>query len=362
MAPATKSESSRAWRDRASRPRAISDSDATTRAAMSHQTTASARSQAASARWANAALEGSGDMDHRAKHPHRASSSRPSTSSRMGADRAWISARAATVRPSIRGGPAVACITILVVSPACRRPARAPRPAIMLRAPTAAQARNRPGIDEAQELAKGVNRIQDSPAVTALTIWTSGANSSLSASYFGHALPEVSLGCFADHQSSQSSKSIIAPDILAAPSRWAAVVYRAGTGRRRVSPAAPGVDHDPSGPRAAGRNAARPGLGRRRAQPVRLPGRTVGPKRTGRRRRGDHPLQRTRDHAGDRRANDPGDPAVRLVVSGLQHRRTLSARLRLFRPHRAGDLVDPHPDRHLPGGPHLGGLAQARSR
>ncbi len=60
-----------------------------------------------------------------------------------------------------------------------------------------------------------------------------------------------------------------------------------------------------------------------------------------RRRRHQNPVQRRRDHAGDRRADHPRRTGICLVVSGLQFPGAISARLRLFGPHRDHRLVDP---------------------
>ena len=82
-----------------------------------------------------------------------------------------------------------------------------------------------------------------------------------------------------------------------------------------------------------------------------------------RRRQGQHddPDRLARHHAGDRRADDRRDPRFRMVVPGVQHESALSARLGLFRPDRAGRLVDPAADDHAPGRRGLDRLARARS-
>jgi hypothetical protein len=76
---------------------------------------------------------------------------------------------------------------LVVVASACRRSPTAANRAIMLSAQRTAQARKRPAFGEAQEVAKRVNRIQDSPAPRALTLPKIGANSRASARSFARA-------------------------------------------------------------------------------------------------------------------------------------------------------------------------------
>src|ERR1700733_11498039 len=95
------------------------------------------------------------------------------------------------------------------------------------------------------------------------------------------------------------------------------------------------------------------GGGRGGCGPGRLPLRTDGSPGTDWGGREDHPFERTRHHAGDRRADDPGDAAVRLVVSSFEQTCAIPSGLHLFRPHRACDLVDPDIGRPVPGGPDL---------
>ena len=73
------------------------------------------------------------------------------------------------------------------------------------------------------------------------------------------------------------------------------------------------------------------------------------------------PAQRAGDHAGDRGADDRRDAGLRLVVSRLNTRATISARLGLFRQDRTGGLVDPAPRHHVSRRRDLDRLARARS-
>ena len=83
--------------------------------------------------------------------------------------------------------------------------------------------------------------------------------------------------------------------------------------------------------------------------------------RTGRRRRAAHHAQFDRDHAGDRDPDDPRHARHGLLVSRVQHARTLHAGFRLFRPSRAAGLVDPDHDRDSGGRRRLGRLIRPRS-
>ena len=72
-------------------------------------------------------------------------------------------------------------------------------------------------------------------------------------------------------------------------------------------------------------------------------------------------FERHGDHAGRHRAGDRADARLRLVVPRRQHPGALPARLGVFRPGRAGRLVDPGAGRDVPGRHRLDRLARPRS-
>ena len=73
-----------------------------------------------------------------------------------------------------------------------------------------------------------------------------------------------------------------------------------------------------------------------------------------------HPDRLAGHHAGDRRADDPRDVRLRLVVPRLEHPRPLPARLGVLRRHRARRLVDPVHGDHPARRRGVAGLVRAR--
>ena len=77
-------------------------------------------------------------------------------------------------------------------------------------------------------------------------------------------------------------------------------------------------------------------------------------------RRPHHPDRLAGHHAGDRRADDPRDLRLRLVVPRLEHPRPLPARLGVLRRHRARGLGDPGDGDHPARRRGLDRIARAR--